>query len=343
VGIGLDRCKKIFIRYVSFNPIMRGIVMQKIFLGFLSFFILVFFSLNGYADTAYTVRRGDSLYSISKNYNVPLNEIKKASNLRASKLKPGMSLIIPEGTAYKKNFVKSAASKKVKRASSKKKPLQGPATSKTYTIKKGDTLWKIAKGYRISPKELKQMNKLTNNKLQVGQKIYVAKNHDIAQKQENYTDRDLPSPNAKLEELKAEAMSEDMPKVDPREQVVELAKKMMHFPYKFGGNGSFGLDCSAFVQKIYSLIGLELPRSAREQFKTGEAVNKDNLSKGDIVFFRTYAPFPSHVGIYIGENLFIHASSIAKKVVIDSMESPYYLKRFIGAKRLLPMKTVEAW
>jgi len=322
--------------------IMKGIVMYKIFSAFLFFFILAIFSLNSYADAAYTVRRGDSLYSISKNYNVPLNEIKKANNLRSSKLKIGMSLIIPEGSDYKKTIVKSTVPKKVKRASSKKKPLQEIAASKIYTIKKGDNLWEIAKRYGINMKELKQINKLTGNRLQIGQKIYVTKKHDADEEQENHNDAVLPSPNARLEELKAETMSEDMLKMDSREQVVELAKKMIHFPYKFGGNGSFGLDCSSFVQKIYSLIGLDLPRSAREQFNTGEAVDKNNLSKGDIVFFRTYASFPSHVGIYIGENLFIHASSIAKKIVIDSLESPYYLKRFIGAKRLIQVETVEA-
>ena len=74
-----------------------------------------------------------------------------------------------------------------------------------------------------------------------------------------------------------------------------------------------GIDCSAYVQKVYKLIGIELPRSARLQFKEGEIVDRDSLSIGDLVFFRTYASFPSHVGIYLGNDLFIHASSKGKK------------------------------
>jgi peptidoglycan endopeptidase LytE len=83
------------------------------------------------------------------------------------------------------------------------------------------------------------------------------------------------------------------------------------------------------------MIGINLPRSARQQFKEGELIDKAELSIGDLVFFRTYAPFPSHVGIYLGDNLFIHASSTKKKVTIDNLTTPFYLKRYIGAKRVI--------
>lgn len=96
-----------------------------------------------------------------------------------------------------------------------------------------------------------------------------------------------------------------------------------------------GIDCSAYVQKVYGLLEINLPRSAREQFHAGEMVEKDDLSIGDLVFFRTYASFPSHVGIYLGNDLFIHASKKGRKVTIDSLNTPYYLKRFIGAKRII--------
>jgi cell wall-associated NlpC family hydrolase len=90
------------------------------------------------------------------------------------------------------------------------------------------------------------------------------------------------------------------------------------------------------VQRVFSLVGIDLPRTAREQFRAGELISKEELSVGDLVFFRTYASFPSHVGIYIGNNLFIHASSRAKRVTITSLDTPYFLRRFIGAKRLIP-------
>jgi len=95
-----------------------------------------------------------------------------------------------------------------------------------------------------------------------------------------------------------------------------------------------GIDCSGYVQKVFGLLDVSLPRTAREQFHIGEPVSKEELSIGDLVFFRTYASFPSHVGIYLGNDLFIHASSRSRKVSIDSLDTPYYVKRFIGAKRL---------
>ena len=118
-------------------------------------------------------------------------------------------------------------------------------------------------------------------------------------------------------------------------KIVLFAKKMLDIPYRFGGNSLFGIDCSGYVKKVYSLIGINLPRSAREQFTEGKSVETEELNIGDLVFFKTYASFPSHVGIYLGNNLFIHASSRSKKVTIDSLDTPYYFKRFIGAKRVI--------
>ncbi|MDH4101615.1 MAG: C40 family peptidase, partial [Nitrospirota bacterium] len=91
---------------------------------------------------------------------------------------------------------------------------------------------------------------------------------------------------------------------------------------------------SAFVQKVFGFLSVDLPRTAREQFRIGEKVAKSELREGDLVFFKTYAKFPSHVGIYIGDNKFIHASSVNKKVSVSTLDAPYYTKRYIGAKRL---------
>ena len=79
---------------------------------------------------------------------------------------------------------------------------------------------------------------------------------------------------------------------------------------------------------------LNLPRTARDIYKKGHWVSKGKLQKGDLVFFTTYAKFPSHVGIYIGNNKFIHASSASKRVTITNINKNYYKKRYIGAKRI---------
>lgn len=106
-------------------------------------------------------------------------------------------------------------------------------------------------------------------------------------------------------------------------------------PYLFGGTSSRAIDCSAFVRAIYqSAANIILPRTAREQNECGVNVSRKNLEYGDLIFFNTRKKVRvSHVGIYLGDNLFVHASS-RYGVTVSSLESDYYNKRFIGAKRL---------
>ena len=139
-------------------------------------------------------------------------------------------------------------------------------------------------------------------------------------------------------ETEAASPSHELSDMGMQERLILFARKLLDIPYRFGGNSLLGIDCSAYVQKVYNVIGVSLPRSAREQFTEGDPVDKEELSIGDLVFFKTYASFPSHVGIYLGNSLFIHASSRSKKVTIDSLDTPYYFKRFIGAKRVIDGK-----
>lgn len=118
------------------------------------------------------------------------------------------------------------------------------------------------------------------------------------------------------------------------DRLLSVAREFLGIPYRFGGNTLKGIDCSAYVKKVFAMLNIDLPRSAREQFRVGRKISKDELVPGDMVFFKTYAKYPSHVGIFIGDNKFIHASSKEKKVSISSLTEPYYSKRFIGAKRL---------
>ncbi|HEY5996645.1 MAG TPA: C40 family peptidase, partial [Candidatus Deferrimicrobiaceae bacterium] len=119
------------------------------------------------------------------------------------------------------------------------------------------------------------------------------------------------------------------------DRVIRVAKLMLDLPYRFGGTSLTGIDCSGYVQKVFGFLNLPLPRTAREQFAKGMKIDKEELATGDLVFFKTYARFPSHVGIYLGNNKFIHASSGDRKVKIDSLDTPYFLRRYIGARRLV--------
>jgi cell wall-associated NlpC family hydrolase len=112
--------------------------------------------------------------------------------------------------------------------------------------------------------------------------------------------------------------------------------KYLNTPYKFGGNSLNGIDCSAFTQSVYlSSWMLTLNRSAREQYQQGVVINeRSDLIFGDLVFFNTRKRVkPGHVGIYIGDNLFAHASS-KSGVTISSLDHDYYNKRYMGARRI---------
>ncbi len=135
---------------------------------------------------------------------------------------------------------------------------------------------------------------------------------------------------------KAAAGPPRTPELPP--ELPSAADKALEFlgtPYAFGAQGR-ATDCSALVQRVFNHLGIELPRSAREQFRYGIEVPREQLAPGDLVFFRTYRRDASHVGIYLGDGLFIHAATRGGRVQIDSLEERYYTARYLGARRLVP-------
>jgi hypothetical protein len=123
--------------------------------------------------------------------------------------------------------------------------------------------------------------------------------------------------------------------LSPQENaLLQKAFGFLGIKYRFGGSSYAGIDCSAFVKKVFASQNLPLPRTAREQSVLGKYVPLEELQEGDLLFFHTYANFPSHVGIYIGNNLMIHASSVGGRVTISRMDTPYFNSRFLGARRI---------
>ena len=117
-------------------------------------------------------------------------------------------------------------------------------------------------------------------------------------------------------------------------QIVQMAQQYMGTPYAWGGSSPGGFDCSGFIYYIYSQFGISLPRMSDGQFEVGRAISGDNLLPGDLVFFTTYETGASHVGIYLGGGLFIHASSAAGEVTITPLGKSYYQERYLGARRV---------
>jgi len=115
--------------------------------------------------------------------------------------------------------------------------------------------------------------------------------------------------------------------------LVDTAYSYMGVPYVWGGTTPYGFDCSGFAQTVYAENGLPITRTADAQFAEGTPVDTQDLQPGDLVFFETYTYGASHVGVYIGNSEFIHASSGAGEVTISDLESEYYNDRYLGARR----------
>ncbi|MCR5661829.1 MAG: C40 family peptidase [bacterium] len=115
--------------------------------------------------------------------------------------------------------------------------------------------------------------------------------------------------------------------------IVDIAYKYMGVPYVWGGSTPDGFDCSGFVQFVYREAGFDIPRTADVQFEVGDEIDCGNEAPGDMVFFETYTQGASHVGIYIGDGEFIHASSRGD-VRISSLDEDYFKARYLGARRI---------
>ncbi len=110
------------------------------------------------------------------------------------------------------------------------------------------------------------------------------------------------------------------------------ALRFLGTPYVFGGTSGAGFDCSGFVQHVFALMGVHLPRTADAQYEAASRA-RGGIKPGDLVFFQTYESGPSHVGIYIGQGKFVHASS-SRGVMVSTLSDEYWSSHYIGAKRV---------
>jgi len=121
------------------------------------------------------------------------------------------------------------------------------------------------------------------------------------------------------------------------QDVILQGLKLVGVRYRWGGNDEdSGLDCSGFVRLVFKdSVGESLPRTAREMSEVGQQVDTSQLKPGDLVFFNTMRRAFSHVGIYLGDNHFMHAPRAGAEVRVESMESSYWMKRYNGARRII--------
>jgi len=122
-----------------------------------------------------------------------------------------------------------------------------------------------------------------------------------------------------------------------RNEIVETAEGFIGLPYQWGGSSAEeGFDCSGLSMAVYQLNGLNLPRSSRDQYSIGAPVERAELAKGDLVFFATKGREKvSHVGVYAGDDRFIHAPGKGKTIRVDSLADRYFTTRYVGARKYL--------
>ena len=287
------------------------------------------------ASKTHVVRKSESIHSIARKYHVSVEELKSVNNMSGTRVQKGARVIIPSHS--------DARNKKQKIAE----------MPKNYKVSKGDSLPRIAKKTGIKMADIRRFNGLKGNKIKPGQLLALT---DAATASEE-TPRTVMAAN-RLQLVNRDLLNEEefsdtlaeLTDIDS-DRPVDLAKSLeensagvnkikktaysfLGARYRFGGNSRTALDCSSFTQQVFREQKVNLPRTAREQFYVGNEVMRGDLQKGDLVFFQTYARFPSHVGIYLGNRKMIHASSRDRRVVISTMDTPYYTSRFLGARRI---------
>ncbi len=290
--------------------------------GMLVLLLIMGFHGLGLGEERYSVKSGDSLYTISKSFGVSVEAIKVTNKLRSSSLQPKQVLLIP------------TQRKRVPEEASQKPPVE----TEKYVVKRGETLHTISKSAGTSVEEIKKLNKLTSTALKIGQVLLLpGVEREEEFEEEVDVEEMLLEPVAQKEEQNQEISAPGEKRngsSEERNVFVRVVKTFLGVPYRLGGSTLKGIDCSAFVKKIYEIFNVYLPRTAREQFRFGKKVDKGQLEKGDLVFFKTRRGENTHVGIYIGNNEFVHASSQCKEVKVDNLETPYFNQRFMKGVRV---------
>jgi LysM repeat protein len=259
----------------------------------------------------YVVKSGDTLSKIASNHKIKLNDLMEWNGLKNHLIYPGQQLKVSIGTSTSaKKATPSDASAQKPASNPPAKPGQPSAAQKEYIVLSGDTLSKIGMQFGMTVQQLKELNKLNSDLIFVGQKLFVA----------NQAEADaIKTPVTPAAE-------------SPQAAVISYAKEMMGVPYVWAGSTPDGFDCSGFIYYAFNKTGKQMGRFSSEGYYNRSFYVNEPLP-GDLVFFEnTYKKGISHMGIYLGNNEFIHAST-SGGIMISKLSEAYYAKHFEGFKR----------
>ena len=306
----------------------------------------------------HTIKNGETLYTIAHKNHTTIAEVRKVNDLKkGDNLKIGRVIKVPTNTYFPDK--KKKVAKKTKKKSNK---------LVKHSIKNEETLFTIARKHHTTIEEVRKANGLKKgDNLKIGRvlkvplntynvpkvKIVKAKKKKIkvARAKKKTSNKKLV---ASLSKLKTVSLTKKNTKKADKfvlsdiffsgkkldsakcKKITADAKKKLGKRYVWGASGTKNTyDCSSFTKYVYGKNGISIPRTSINQSKYGKYVKRADLKKGDLIFFDTSKRrkgYVNHVGIYLGNNKFIHASSAKKKVVVSNL-SRFYAKRYKGARR----------
>ena len=292
----------------------------------------------------YKIKSGDSLYRIAHKNNTTVTKLRKANGMKKGEvLKMGKMIKVP------KQVTSSKKKKKVVKKTTRKKT----TTLAKYRIKKGDTLSSIARKNHTTVAKIRKANGMKKGAtLRLGRVVKVPKtSYKIVKTKTKKSNKKFVASLSNLDTVKLGTtiakkkkkfsvndifFSGSKKATDKYKRIEADAKKKLGKRYVWGASGTKNTyDCSSFTKYVYRKNGITIPRTSINQSKFGKYVKRKDLKKGDLIFFDTSKRrkgYVNHVGIYLGNNKFIHASSAKKKVIVSSL-STFYGNRYKGARR----------
>ncbi|AUS85378.1 peptidoglycan endopeptidase [Lysinibacillus sp. YS11] len=279
-----------------------------------------FLALQTAEAATYTVQKGDTLTKIAQNHQVTIGDIMKWNNLSKDTI----------FVAQKLEIQKQSTNEGVKPTTPS---TSGKPVSSSHTVAKGDTLSKIAKLYNVTIKDIMDWNKLEKDTIFVGQVLKLSSTAVIpgGDTIHNNVTSGTGTPSkvtAKDPTANGQAIYN---------KTVEVANTLVGTPYLYGGNTPVGLDCSGFIFYAFNQGGLKIGRASSEGYFYGNTTHVENPVPGDLVFFEnTYKEGISHMGIYLGDNKFIHAGTDG--VEVSDVTYSYWSSKLVAYKRFDSVK-----